>query len=138
MAEPAVYGIYGKLFPVSALGNGLPRAVYYGYFNFSFALNVSGGCYRAYFAVVWAEIPYISRHMPEANENAVSQMKELIYQQYNFTVKGYKSLVVHSRFAALVSCVGGKVEHIPYVSTPKVGVPFKTPQHIFVVFCQTS
>lgn len=33
--------------------------------------------------VVWAEIPYISRHMPEANENAVSQMKELIYQQYN-------------------------------------------------------
>lgn len=33
--------------------------------------------------VVWAEIPYISRHMPEANDNAVSQMKELIYQQYN-------------------------------------------------------
>ncbi len=36
-----------------------------------------------YGLVVWAEIPYISRHMPEANENAVSQMKELIYQQYN-------------------------------------------------------
>lgn len=33
--------------------------------------------------VVWAEIPYISRHMPEANDNAVLQMKELIYQQYN-------------------------------------------------------
>lgn len=33
--------------------------------------------------VVWAEIPYISRHMPAANDNAVSQMKELIYQQYN-------------------------------------------------------
>lgn len=33
--------------------------------------------------VVWAEIPYISRHMPEANNNAVSQMKELIFQQYN-------------------------------------------------------
>lgn len=33
--------------------------------------------------VVWAEIPYISRHMPEANENAVEQMKELIYQQYH-------------------------------------------------------
>lgn len=33
--------------------------------------------------VVWAEIPYISRHMPEANENALSQMKELIYQQFN-------------------------------------------------------
>lgn len=33
--------------------------------------------------VVWAEIPYISRHMPEANENAVQQMKELIYQQHH-------------------------------------------------------
>ena len=33
--------------------------------------------------VVWAEIPYISRHMPEANENTVSQMKELIVQNYN-------------------------------------------------------
>lgn len=33
--------------------------------------------------VVWAEIPYISRHMPQANENAVLQMKELIYQQYH-------------------------------------------------------
>lgn len=36
-----------------------------------------------YGMVVWAEIPYISRHMPEANDNALSQMKELIYQQYN-------------------------------------------------------
>lgn len=33
--------------------------------------------------VVWAEIPYISRHMPDANDNALLQMKELIYQQYN-------------------------------------------------------
>ncbi|MBE5955052.1 MAG: glycoside hydrolase family 2 protein [Lachnospiraceae bacterium] len=33
--------------------------------------------------VVWAEIPYISRHMPEANENTISQMKELIVQNYN-------------------------------------------------------
>ena len=33
--------------------------------------------------VVWAEIPYISRHMPEANDNAVLQMKELIVQNYN-------------------------------------------------------
>ncbi|MBR5290358.1 MAG: glycoside hydrolase family 2 protein [Erysipelotrichaceae bacterium] len=30
--------------------------------------------------VVWAEIPYISRHMSAGNENAVSQMKELIAQ----------------------------------------------------------
>ncbi len=36
-----------------------------------------------YGLVVWAEIPYISRHMPEAADNAVSQMKELIYQQYH-------------------------------------------------------
>lgn len=36
-----------------------------------------------YGMVVWAEIPYISRHMPEADDNAVSQMKELIYQQYH-------------------------------------------------------
>ncbi len=33
--------------------------------------------------VVWAEIPYISRHMPSANDNARSQMKELILQQFN-------------------------------------------------------
>ena len=33
--------------------------------------------------VVWAEIPYISRHMPSALENTVSQMCELIAQNYN-------------------------------------------------------
>ena len=33
--------------------------------------------------VVWAEIPYISRHMNEANSNAIEQMKELIVQNYN-------------------------------------------------------
>ena len=33
--------------------------------------------------VVWAEIPYISRHMPTGRENTVSQMKELITQNYN-------------------------------------------------------
>ena len=33
--------------------------------------------------VVWAEIPYISRHMYDGNENTVSQMKELIVQCYN-------------------------------------------------------
>ncbi len=33
--------------------------------------------------VVWAEIPYISRHMPDGNENTVQQMKELITQCYN-------------------------------------------------------
>ena len=33
--------------------------------------------------VVWAEIPYISKHMPDGNSNTVSQMKELITQCYN-------------------------------------------------------
>ena len=33
--------------------------------------------------VVWAEIPYISRHMPTARENTISQMKELVTQNYN-------------------------------------------------------
>jgi len=35
--------------------------------------------------VIWAEIPYISRHMEGGRENTVSQMKELITQNYNHT-----------------------------------------------------
>lgn len=33
--------------------------------------------------VLWAEIPYISQHMPNGLDNTVTQMKELIYQNYN-------------------------------------------------------
>lgn len=33
--------------------------------------------------IVWAEIPYISKHMPTGEENTLSQMKELIYQNIN-------------------------------------------------------
>ena len=33
--------------------------------------------------VIWAEIPYISRHMPGGRENTISQMKELVTQNYN-------------------------------------------------------
>ncbi len=33
--------------------------------------------------VIWAEIPYISKHMPDGRENTISQMKELICQNYN-------------------------------------------------------
>ncbi len=33
--------------------------------------------------VIWAEIPYISKHMPLGRENTISQMKELVYQNYN-------------------------------------------------------
>ncbi len=33
--------------------------------------------------VIWAEIPYISKHMPGGRENTISQMKELVTQNYN-------------------------------------------------------
>ena len=33
--------------------------------------------------VIWAEIPYISKHMPDGRENTINQMKELIVQNYN-------------------------------------------------------
>ena len=33
--------------------------------------------------VAWAEIPYITEHMPEANVNTLSQMEELVTQNYN-------------------------------------------------------
>ena len=36
-----------------------------------------------YGMVVWAEIPYISQHLINGDENACSQMQELVYQQYN-------------------------------------------------------
>ncbi len=36
-----------------------------------------------YGMIVWAEIPYISEHLANGNENTISQMKELIVQNYN-------------------------------------------------------
>ena len=36
-----------------------------------------------YGLVIWAEIPYISRHLPAGRENTISQMKELVVQNYN-------------------------------------------------------
>ncbi len=33
--------------------------------------------------VIWAEIPYISKHLPGGRENTVSQMTELVAQNYN-------------------------------------------------------
>ena len=33
--------------------------------------------------VIWAEIPYISKHMEGGRENTISQMKELVVQNYN-------------------------------------------------------
>ena len=35
--------------------------------------------------VIWAEIPYISRHLPNGRENTISQMTELVCQNYNHT-----------------------------------------------------
>jgi len=36
-----------------------------------------------YGMVVWVEIPYISKHLPNGRKNTVSQMKELLVQNYN-------------------------------------------------------
>ncbi len=36
-----------------------------------------------YGMVVWAEIPYISEHMPNGRENTLSQARELVIQNYN-------------------------------------------------------
>ena len=36
-----------------------------------------------YGMVVWAEIPYISEHLPNGRENTISQMKDLVIQNYN-------------------------------------------------------
>jgi beta-galactosidase len=36
-----------------------------------------------YGMIVWAEIPYITQHMATANENTVTQLTELIVQNYN-------------------------------------------------------
>ncbi len=33
--------------------------------------------------VIWAEIPYISKHLPGGRENTITQMKELVVQNYN-------------------------------------------------------
>ena len=33
--------------------------------------------------IVWAEIPYITHHMPNGRDNTLSQMRELITQSYN-------------------------------------------------------
>ena len=50
--------------------------------------------------VIWAEIPYISKHMPTGRENTISQMKELIAQNYN-----HPSIVVWGLSNEI--CIGG-------------------------------
>ncbi|MBR3841138.1 MAG: hypothetical protein IKM20_08390, partial [Erysipelotrichales bacterium] len=36
-----------------------------------------------YGMVIWAEIPYITTHLPKGRENTITQMKELVVQNYN-------------------------------------------------------
>ncbi|KAB3652458.1 glycoside hydrolase family 2 protein, partial [Phocaeicola vulgatus] len=36
-----------------------------------------------YGMIVWAEIPYITQHMPNGRDNTLNQMRELIVQNYN-------------------------------------------------------
>lgn len=56
--------------------------------------------------IVWAEIPYITEHMPEGRENTISQMKELIYQNYN-----HPSIVVWG-LSNEITMTGGTTEDL--------------------------
>ncbi len=95
--------------------------------------------------VVWAEIPYISKHMPGARENTISQMKELVIQNYHhpsivvlglsneITINGsdedlienHKLLndLVHeldSTRLTTIACVSMCDIHDPYIQIPDV------------------
>ncbi len=95
--------------------------------------------------VVWAEIPYISKHMPTGRDNTITQMKELIVQNYNhpsivvwglsneITISGsdedllenHKMLndLVHEMDATrstTIACVSMCDIHDPYVQIPDV------------------
>lgn len=96
--------------------------------------------------VVWAEIPYISKHMPTGRENTFSQMKELIIQNYNHPsivvwglsneismsatdngdmIENHKILnnLVHKTDATrltTIACVSMCDMHDPYVHIPDV------------------
>ncbi len=62
---------------IRELGANTIRLAHYQHDQYFYAL-----CDR-YGMIVWAEIPYISAHMPGGNENTANQMKELIVQNYN-------------------------------------------------------
>lgn len=59
-----------------------------------------------YGITVWAEIPYISEHMPEARPNALSQMAELVTQNYN-----HPSIICWS-LSNEITAVGGVTEDL--------------------------
>jgi len=56
--------------------------------------------------IIWAEIPYITEHLPEANENTVSQLTELIVQNYNHPS------IVSWGLSNEITAVGGDREEI--------------------------
>ena len=62
---------------IRQMGANTIRLAHYQHAQYFYDLCVKYGM------VVWAEIPYISEHMPNGRENTISQMKELIVQNYN-------------------------------------------------------
>ena len=52
---------------------------------------------------------------------------------FDLAVKGYQTLVVHARLAALIPGIGGKVEHVPHMGGPHATVPPEEFQHEFVI-----
>ena len=62
---------------IKELGANTIRLAHYQHDDYFYQLCDEAGM------VVWAEIPYISVHMDNGNENAMQQMRELITQQYN-------------------------------------------------------
>ncbi len=59
--------------------------------------------------VVWAEIPYISEHMPEANANTESQMTELVVQNHHHA--GIACWGLSNEITAVGGCSDGIIEN---------------------------
>ena len=62
---------------IQELGANTVRLAHYQHDQYFYDLCDAAGM------VVWAEIPYISEHMPGGRANTISQMQELIEQNYN-------------------------------------------------------
>ena len=62
---------------IKELGANTVRLAHYQHDQYFYDLCDAAGM------VVWAEIPYISEHMPGGRANTISQMQELIEQNYN-------------------------------------------------------
>lgn len=61
---------------IKEIGANTVRLAHYQHDDFFYDLCDEAGM------IVWAEIPYISRHIPSGNANAERQMRELIVQQH--------------------------------------------------------